>query len=200
MINKLALSFICLCFACIGLTSCGGGGGGESTKYALSVRDFMRGNKCILIAGPNCAFAIVPERFDSSEITGPKVLCNAKIHVYKNAESPYILTTYEAPQLTYEVDEMGIGYLSCDSIKTSYVDDNWMFFCGVLAGTGGQYGAGLEGNYATLSEVRFILNFSGPDIGSWEDRCRVIMGQMNELLQASGTLYLRPKENLGLGN
>lgn len=198
MWHKLAVSFICLCVGCICLTSCGGGGGDEASRYSLSVREFMRGNKCILIAGPNCAFAIVPEKFDSSELTGSKVLCNGVIYVYENAEEPYYLTSYKAPQLIYEVDETGIGYLSCDSIQTSSVDDNWMFFCGVLAGVGGQYGAGLEGNYATLSNVRFILNFSGPDIGTWEDRCHVIMGRLSEDLQASGTLYLRPKENLGL--
>lgn len=198
MMNKLVLSIICLCFGCIVLTSCGGGGGENAGKYSLSVSEFMRGDKCILIAGPNCAFAIVPERFDSSEITGPEVLCDGLIYVYKNAESSYPLATYKAPQLRYEVDETGIGYLSCDSIQTTSVDDTWMFFCGVLAGTGGQFGAGAEGNYVTLSNVRFILNFSGPDIGRWEDLCDALVGGMAERLQASGTLYLRPKENLGM--
>lgn len=198
--KKLAFVFGCLCWClgCLSLSSCGGGDAGSQSKYALSVRDFMMGNKCILIAGRDCAFAIVPERFDSGEIHGPNVMCNGRILVYKNAEDRYILAQYSVADMEYSVDEEGIGYLTCPGIKTSTIDDTWMRMCGVLAGTGGEYGAGQEGNYATISNLRFILNFSGPDKGTWEEGCHVIMGQLSADLQADGALLLRPKENLGL--
>ncbi len=199
MMKNLALFIFFFGCACVPLTSCGGSGSSDArTEYSLSVSDFMRGRKCILISGRNCAFAIVPERFTSNEITSPEVLCDGRIYVYKNAETSNILSTYRVSNMKYEVDELGVGYLTCPGVMTSSIDDNWMRFCGVLAGTGGEYGAGQDGNYATISNLNFILNFSGPDIGIWEESCHVLMGQLSTDLQANGTLLLRPKEKLGL--
>lgn len=197
--KKLMFIFAWLSLACCLLSSCGGSGGGDkSSRYSLSVRDFMRGTNCILIAGSDCAFAIVPKRFDQSAIQGPNVICDGRILVYKNAEMTAIRASYDVADLSYSVDENGVGYLTCPGVQTYSIDDNWMRMCGVLAGTGGTYGAGQEGNYATISNLNFILNFGGDDRGQWEEGCHVMMGQLVADLQASGSLYLRPKEKLGL--
>lgn len=196
--KKLTFIFACLSLCCCLLSSCGGGGGNKSDNYSLSVRDFMRGAKCILISGGDCAFAIVPKQFDPSAIHGPDVICDGRILVYKNAEMTAIRASYDVADMTYSVDENGVGYLTCPGVETYSIDDDWMRMCGVLAGTGGTYGAGQEGNYATISNLTFILNFGGDDRGQWEEGCHVIMGQLVADLQASGSLYLRPKDKLGL--
>lgn len=195
--KKLSFLVLCVSFTCLLLSSCGGGEGGTATRYSLSVREFMRGDKCILIAGGDCAFAIVPQRFESGELTGPEALCNAYIYIYRNVQSQSSELVCSVESVTYSVDEQGVGYLSLPGVQPFSDADAWRKFCGVVSGTGGTFGDGFTGNYTTVSGLDFILNFGGEEKGTWQGKCWAVRApDGGKWVSGDGTLLLRPKEYL----